>query len=155
MSLDASANEKAGGTRTDAKQSGNIFNDAPLWPQLAQDPLEFKPETAAFAPKTGPVAGHAEVLAGESAVDEVNIATGETSWRSSQPFSVGAVSDSDHVSASSGKCGRVHFANVIDALYLRPVTLEHAQAPRILFDLHDGLDARALKPKLESPGTAE
>ena len=31
------------------KQSGNIFNDHPAWPQDGHDPFEFKPETAALA----------------------------------------------------------------------------------------------------------
>jgi hypothetical protein len=31
------------------KQSGNILNDHPAWPQLAQHPLELMPETAALA----------------------------------------------------------------------------------------------------------
>jgi hypothetical protein len=39
-----------------------------------QNTLELKPERAALAPKTGPAAGHADILAGEAAVDEVNIA---------------------------------------------------------------------------------
>lgn len=54
------------------KESGNILNDRPSWPQFGQHPLELKPETAALAPKTGPLAGHTEILAGEAAVDEIN-----------------------------------------------------------------------------------
>jgi hypothetical protein len=111
------------------------------------------PETAALAGKTGPFTGHADVLAGESSVDEIN--TGGTSWRSSQPFSVGAWSDSDHVSASPSKCGRVHFANVVKACYLRPVALEHLQAPWIVFDLEHRLDARSLESQLEAADATE
>jgi hypothetical protein len=56
------------------KESGNILNEAPSWPQFSQHAVELMPETAAIAGKTTPLTGHADVLAWESAVDEVNIA---------------------------------------------------------------------------------
>src|SRR5215471_1184860 len=136
-----------------AKESGNILDECPGWPQLGQYPLEFKPQTAALTPKTGPSTGHADVLAGEPTVDEIR--TGETSWRSSQPFSVGAVSVSDHVSASSGPCGRVHFANVIDTLRMRPVPRENAQAQRVLLHLEHGVDACPFESNLKPAHAAE
>jgi hypothetical protein len=130
------------------KQSGNILNEAPPWPQFGQDASELKPETAALAPKTGPCAGHAEILAGESAVDEVNSTGGVASppVLCSQPFSVGvgAVSDSDQVSASSAKCGRVHLANVCDSLDIRPVPFQNAETPRVGLSLQHGPDACSL-----------
>jgi len=55
-----------------AKESGNILNADPSWPQQLHDPGELKPERAALAPKTRPSTGHADVLAREAAVDEVN-----------------------------------------------------------------------------------
>jgi hypothetical protein len=75
--------------------------------------------------------------------------------RCSQPFSVGAVSDADHVSASSLKCGRVHFANVVNALHLRPVPREHRQTPGIVFHLQHRLDASPLQSLLETADTTE
>ena len=63
-----------------AKESGNILNEAPLWPQLGQDAVELMPERAATAPKTGPRAGHAEILAGESSIDEINAGAGLLCW---------------------------------------------------------------------------
>jgi hypothetical protein len=78
-----------------AKQSGNILNKRPSWPHLGQYPLELKPETAALAPKTGPRSGHAEVLARESSVDEINtggVVSPPSRW--SHAFNVGARSDS-------------------------------------------------------------
>jgi hypothetical protein len=42
-------NDTEVGTPVAGKESRNILNDAPPWPQLAQDPLELKPETAALA----------------------------------------------------------------------------------------------------------
>jgi hypothetical protein len=115
--------------------------------------VELKPETAALAPKAGPVAGHAEVLAGESAIDEIN--TGGTvspPSRCSKPFSVGASSDSDQVSASSAKCGRVHLANVGEALTVGPVTLKNAQAPGVVLGLQDCLNASSFEADLEAAG---
>jgi hypothetical protein len=62
-----------------AKESGNIFNNHPLWPQLGHDSSELKPQSAALAGKTGPLAGHADVLTGEAAVDEVDAAAARSS----------------------------------------------------------------------------
>ena len=47
----AQAHENAGKVPSvvGGKQSGNILNDAPSWPQLGQDALELKPQTAALA----------------------------------------------------------------------------------------------------------
>jgi len=61
------------------EKSGNILDNAPAGPYCAKDAREFKPERAALAPKTGPAAGHAEVLAGESPVDEVCGSGGDVS----------------------------------------------------------------------------
>jgi hypothetical protein len=109
------------------------------------------PETAAVTGKTTPLTGHADVLAGESAVDKVNsVGVVSPPSRCSKPFSFGARSDSDHVSASSLKCGRVHFANVVNALHLRPVPREHRQTPGIVFHLQHRLDASPLQPLLET-----
>ena len=115
------------------------------------------PETAALAPKTTPLAGHADVLTGEPSVDEINTGGVVSPGRSriSKPFSVGACSVSLQVSASSLKCGRVHFANVIDTLYLRPVPLEHRQTPRVILDLRHRLDAGAAQAQLEAAHAAE
>lgn len=48
------------------EKPGNILDDDPPGPKLASDSMELKPETATLAGKTGPSAGHADVLAGES-----------------------------------------------------------------------------------------
>src|SRR6478735_11733159 len=61
--------------------------------------------------------------------------------RMSWPFRVGLTSCSRHVSASSGECGRIDFANVIYPRHLRPVVLEHGAAPRVTFYLQHGLNA--------------
>lgn len=113
-------------------------------------------ETAAIAPKTGPLTGHTEVLAGPSAVDEIR--TGgvlSPPSRISKPFSVGANSDADHVSASSAPCGRVHFANVGESLGKGPVAGEDFTAPLVGFDLEQGSDSCSVEANLEASRTTE
>lgn len=70
--------------------------------------------------------------------------------RRSFTFNVGATSCSRNVSPSSTECARVDFTYVSNALNLRPVAREHAQAPRIFLHLHHRLDTRMLESDLEA-----
>jgi hypothetical protein len=45
--------------------------------------------------------------------------------------------------------GSTDFANVVNALHLRPVPREHRQTPGIVFHLQHRLDASPLQPLLE------
>jgi hypothetical protein len=45
--------------------------------------------------------------------------------------------------------------NVAHPQRVGPVAGEHLEAPRVAFDLDDGVDARAVEPKLEATGTRE
>lgn len=133
-------------------ESGNIFNDEPSWPQVAQHSLEFKPQTATLAGKATPVAGHTDVLAGEAAVHEIRTVGVVSPGRSrcSKPFSVRASRELLQVSASSAPCSRVHLANVTQPLRVGEVTLEDGQAVGVAFGLQQGLDAGALEAEFEA-----
>jgi hypothetical protein len=108
------------------------------------------PETAAFAPKTGPLTGHADVLAGEPTVDEVNTAK--------DVFSLSVKPSLSRVVTPVSPYALILTANVSDimqSLRLGPVALEHAQADRVDLDLEHRLDARPLEAELETARARE
>jgi len=111
--------------------------------------VELIPERAALSPKTRPFTGHAEVLAGESPVDKIDICP---TW-----FSVGDGSLGCDRFSLCVICDSFH-ANVSDIrhpFHVRPVPFQNCQAVLILFYLHDRLDACPLHPQLEPTNARE
>jgi len=106
------------------EKPGNIFDNAPAGPYCVKDAREFKPERAALAPKTGPATGHAEVLAGESPIDEVAVAktVARTDPVLSFAFSVGAGPVPQLSVPSDARRFLTHVSDIVHSFYVGPVS---------------------------------
>jgi hypothetical protein len=120
-------------------------------------------ETAAVAGKSGPLTGHAEVLARPSSVDEINVPpwcvakppveSSDRAWSvekaaSATPLLVMALLLKQWTVQAEG-------SDISYPQRMGPVAGEHFEAPRILFDLDERLDARTIEAELEAAGAAE
>ena len=94
-------------SKSPSKQSCDVLHEDVARSHLANDPGELGPQSAALAADAGASSGNADVLAGESAADEVN----------AQPF--------------RGKMLRGQLAHVVEYVDIRPVPCEHAAGERL------------------------
>jgi hypothetical protein len=60
------------GSKPSSSESWDVFDDHPFGPYCANDPSELVPKTGPCTGEAGTFSGNADVLAWESAADEVN-----------------------------------------------------------------------------------
>jgi len=111
-----------------SKQPWDVLHDDVGGSYLANDSCELKPEAGLFAIEPSAPSRNADVLAGESAADDID--GGEVSS-----------SDISHVLVSGS---------------VRPVLCEHGPTVAVLLDLpHDRPQARAFQPELQPADAGE
>lgn len=114
-----------------SKQICDVFHDEVAGLKLANQSRDFRPQTAAFSRHARTTAGNREVLAGESATDDIN---GKTVC-----------------GQSLGRQG----SNVVITGRLRPVFCQHGAGKRVDFAERDSLETRAMEPKRKASDAAE
>jgi hypothetical protein len=60
------------GSEPSSSESWDVFDDHPSGPNCANDPSKIVPKTGPLACESSPLAGNADVLAWESAADEID-----------------------------------------------------------------------------------
>jgi hypothetical protein len=110
-----------------SKQSCDVLHDDVAGSKLANDSRIFRPQSAAFAVDSRPLASVRNILAGESSADDVN--------------------GSEVIDSA--------FSDIAEPLGVREMAFEHSPAVIVDFDLPDGFDSRALEAKIKSSDSAE
>ena len=111
----------------------DVFRDEERRPELVNDAEHFKPESAAFAVESRAFAGEADVLARESAANDVNAAD-----------------------AVCRKPGASHRSNVIINRDVRPMLIEHAGGVIVLLTEGDSSKGTSsLQTKGKATNSAE
>ena len=101
------------------EQAGDVQNEDPSARsnKLIGNPCELEEKAGALAGESSPPAGSADVLARESACEQINAGVRTCEWNS-WPFSVGATAVSVHLSGSPPPVPRCDFSNVVEARHV-------------------------------------
>lgn len=115
-----------------SKEPWNVLDEEPRRPKFLRDAGELEEEAAAFPRKSGPLAGDAEVLAGEAAADEINT---KSSLNGSWWLCARSVRKGSHVSPSG---------------HVGPVSGKDLSSPGVDFNLPPTFPSCPLQPKVEA-----